>query len=80
MQVVNGKKERCSRRKAELQQEKSELEQRVQRQAEQLKNACLQLEVSCLHRAMCISSIVTQSNSVCVRADSVFAVSADHEL
>ena len=65
MQVANEKKEGSSRRKAELKREKSELEQQVQRLGEQLENARLQLEVSCLHHAMCVSSIVTQSNSVC---------------
>ena len=65
MQVVDKMKEGISSRKAELQQENSELEGRVGALNEQLEAAVMQLRVGCLHHAMCISSIVTQSNSVC---------------
>ena len=63
--MVNEKKESDSRRKAELKQERSTLEKQVQGRDEELKAMKMQLEVGCLHLAMCISSIVTQSNSVC---------------
>ncbi len=65
MQVVNEKKERNSRRKLELQKERSTLEKQVQVRDEQLEAVKMQLEVGCLHHAVCISSIVTQSSSVC---------------
>ena len=78
--MVNEKKERNSRRKAELKQERSTLEKQVQGRDEELKAMKMQLEVGCLHHAMCISSVVMQSGSVCVRAVGVFAVSIEHEL
>ena len=77
--MVNEKKERNSRRKAELKHERSTLEKQVQGRDEELEAAQMQLQVGCLHHAMCISSIVTQSNSVCVCAVGVFAVSTEHE-
>ncbi len=64
MQVVSKKKEKSRRRKLELQDEKSTLEKQVQGRDEQLEAMKMQLEVGCLHHAMCISSIVTQNNSV----------------
>ncbi len=65
MQVVSKKKEKSRRRKLELQEEKSILEKQVQGQDEDLEAVKMQLEVDCLHHAVCISSIVTQSNSAC---------------
>ncbi len=65
MQAVTKKKDASSSRKAELQQQKSGLEEQVQGLDEQLETVRVQLEVGCLHHAMCVSSIVTQSNSVC---------------
>jgi len=73
--VVNEKKERNSRRKAELKHERSTLEKQVQGRDEELEAAQMQLQVGCLHHAMCISSIVTQSNSVCVCVLSVCLLS-----
>ena len=78
MQVVNEKKERNSRRKAELKHERCTLEKQVQGRDEELEAVQMQLEVGCLHHAMCISSIVTQ-RTVCVRAVGVLAVSTEHE-
>ena len=75
MQAVTKKKDGSSSRKAELQQQKSGLEEQVQGLDEQLETALIQLKVGCLHHAMYISSIVMQSNRVCVWAVSVFAVS-----
>ncbi len=65
MQVVSKKKEKSRSRKLELQEEKSTLEKQVQGRDEHLENVKMQLEVGCLHHAVCISSVVTPSSSVC---------------
>ena len=64
MQAVSRKKEASSNRKLALQREKRDLEGLMQGLEEQLEDAHFQLEVGCLRHAMCISSSVTQSNSV----------------
>lgn len=79
MQAVTKKKDAGSSRKSELQQQKSDLEERVQGLDEQLEAALIQLKVGCLHRVACISSNVTQSNSVCAGCQ-CFAVSNEDEL